>query len=104
MGSVDAGRGCYTFFSAQIAIPRLQCTPIARKSAHVCAAQARHERIAFVNVTIVPMDQERVLPGQTVVVEGKRIAQTGPASAIKLPAGCPVFRCTLSCKASCRRV
>ena len=68
------------------------------------AIQARHERIAFVNVTIVPMDQERVLPGQTVVVEGKRIAQTGPASAIKLPAGCPVFRCTLSCKASCRRV
>ena len=66
--------------------------------------EARQERIAFVNVTIVPMDEERVLPGQTVVVEGKRIAQTGPASAIKLPAGCPVFRCTLSCKASCRRV
>jgi imidazolonepropionase-like amidohydrolase len=49
--------------------------------------QARQERIAFVNVTIVPMDQERVLPGQTVVVEGKRIAQIGSASSIKLPAG-----------------
>src|SRR5215472_3250541 len=49
--------------------------------------EARQERIAFVNVTIVPIDQERLLPGQTVVVEGRRIAQTGPASSIKLPAG-----------------
>ena len=48
---------------------------------------AGQELIAFVNVTIVPMNQERVIPGQTVVVEGKRIAQTGPASSIRLPAG-----------------
>jgi len=49
--------------------------------------QARQELIAFVNVTIVPMNQEHVLPGQTVMVEGKRIVQTGPSSSIKLPAG-----------------
>lgn len=49
--------------------------------------QARQELIAFVNVTIVPMNEEHVLPGQTVVVEGKRIVQTGPASSIRLPAG-----------------
>ena len=49
--------------------------------------QARQELVAFVNVTIVPMDQEHVLHGQTVVVEGKRIVQTGPSSSIRLPAG-----------------
>jgi hypothetical protein len=42
--------------------------------------EARQERIAFVNGTIVPMDQERVVPGQTVVVEGKRIARRGQVS------------------------
>jgi cytosine/adenosine deaminase-related metal-dependent hydrolase len=49
--------------------------------------QARQEVIAFVNVTIVPMNQEQLLPGQTVVVEGRRIARTGPTSSIRLPAG-----------------
>jgi len=56
----------------------------------LCAAswvQARQELIAFVNVTVVPMNQEHVLPGQTVVVEGKRIVQIGPAASIRLPAG-----------------
>ena len=49
--------------------------------------QARQEPIAIVNVTIVPMNQEQLLPGQTVVVEGQRITRTGPASSIRLPAG-----------------
>ena len=31
---------------------------------------------AFVNVNVVPMDAERVLLGQTVLVEGGRIART----------------------------
>jgi imidazolonepropionase-like amidohydrolase len=48
--------------------------------------QAQQEPIAFVNVTIVPMNQEHVLPGQTVVVEGKRIVRTGPTASIRLPA------------------
>ena len=42
----------------------------------VCAQQTP---IAFVNVTVVPMNQSGALPGQTVVVEGTRITQTGPA-------------------------
>ena len=56
----------------------------------LCAAswvQARQELIAFVNVTIVPMDREHVLPRQTVVVEGERVVQTGSAASIRLPAG-----------------
>jgi imidazolonepropionase-like amidohydrolase len=42
---------------------------------------------AFVDVAVVPMDTERVLPGQTVLVEGGRITALGPASQVKVPAG-----------------
>jgi imidazolonepropionase-like amidohydrolase len=52
-------------------------------------APARSEgpEVAFVNVNVVPMDSERVLAGQTVVVRGDRIVEVGPASKVKVPAG-----------------
>lgn len=43
--------------------------------------------VAFVDVTVVPMDRERIIPGQTVVVQGGRIAAMGPAGRVKVPAG-----------------
>jgi imidazolonepropionase-like amidohydrolase len=43
--------------------------------------------VAFVNVTVVPMDRERILRGQTVVIRGDRIAAMGPSSRVKVPAG-----------------
>jgi imidazolonepropionase-like amidohydrolase len=43
--------------------------------------------VAFVSVNVVPMDQERVLAGQTVLVRGERIAAIGPAAAVKVPEG-----------------
>ncbi len=42
---------------------------------------------AFVNVTVIPMDRERVLPGQTVLVQGDRIIALGPAGRVAVPAG-----------------
>ena len=42
---------------------------------------------AFVDVTVIPMDRERSLPNQTVVVRGDRIVEIGPASRVKVPAG-----------------
>lgn len=45
------------------------------------------QSIAFVNVNVVPLDRERILEGQTVVVRDGRIAQIGRASEIKVPAG-----------------
>jgi imidazolonepropionase-like amidohydrolase len=39
----------------------------------------------FRNVTVVPMDTERVLEAQTVVVRGERIATIGPAGSVPLP-------------------
>jgi imidazolonepropionase-like amidohydrolase len=43
--------------------------------------------VAIVNVSVVPMDREHVLVGQTVVVAGGRISAIGPASTVTVPAG-----------------
>ena len=48
---------------------------------------ASPQSIAFVNVNVVPLDRERILEGQTVVVRDGRIAQIGRASDVKVPAG-----------------
>ena len=50
-------------------------------------AQGRAGTTAFVNVSVLPMDDGRVLTGQTVVVRGDRIAAIGPATQVAVPAG-----------------
>jgi hypothetical protein len=40
---------------------------------------------AFVGVSVVPGDRERVLLNQTVLVQGGRIGEMGPASTVKVP-------------------
>ncbi len=42
---------------------------------------------AFVDVTVLPMDSERILPHQTVVVRGERIEALGPTEDVKVPEG-----------------
>jgi imidazolonepropionase-like amidohydrolase len=42
---------------------------------------------AFVDVNVVPMDTERVLRRQTVLVEGGRVAALGPSAKVPVPAG-----------------
>lgn len=59
-------------------------------SAMAQAKQARAKRnavTAFVNVHVVPMDGERVIAGQTVIVKDGRIAEIGPAASVIVPAG-----------------
>lgn len=43
--------------------------------------------VAFVNASVVPMDTERVLRGQTVIVDAGRIAALGPAGSVSVPEG-----------------
>ncbi|HJQ67666.1 MAG TPA: amidohydrolase family protein [Blastocatellia bacterium] len=43
--------------------------------------------VAFVNVNVIPMDRERVLKNQTVVVRDGRISAVGDAARVKAPAG-----------------
>ncbi len=40
---------------------------------------------AFVDVTVIPMDRERKIPGQTVLVRGGRIVEIGPVARVKVP-------------------
>lgn len=42
---------------------------------------------AFVNVTVVPMDTERLLPDHTVVVQDGRIVAVGPSRSVRVPRG-----------------
>lgn len=43
--------------------------------------------VAFVNVNVVPMDSERLLANQTVVVRDGRIEEVGDATTVGVPAG-----------------
>jgi imidazolonepropionase-like amidohydrolase len=52
-------------------------------------AQPAGSEIAFTNVTLVPMDSERLVPGQTVVVRDGSITAIGQTAAMTLPADLP---------------
>jgi hypothetical protein len=54
-------------------------------------ASAQEPAVAITNVTVIPMDTERSMANQTVIVKGQRIAEMGPASSIKTPAGARVI-------------
>ncbi len=45
------------------------------------------DSVAFVDVNVVPMDRNTVMEHQTVIVRGDRIAETGPAKSVRVPAG-----------------
>jgi hypothetical protein len=50
-------------------------------------ARQKPPPVAFTGVTVIPMDRERVLKNQTVIVRDGRIADIGDAAKIKVPAG-----------------
>ena len=41
--------------------------------------------VAFVDVNVIPMDKERVVPQQTVIIRNGTIAQIGDTKRIKIP-------------------
>jgi imidazolonepropionase-like amidohydrolase len=50
----------------------------------------RHNKdkaVAFVDVSVVPMDQEQIIAGQTVIVKDGKIAEMGSSDKVKAPAG-----------------
>jgi imidazolonepropionase-like amidohydrolase len=59
----------------------------APQQAPAAAASNPPAAIAFVDVEVVPMDKERVLSGQTVVVQGDRIVALGPVKDVAIPKG-----------------
>jgi len=51
------------------------------------SSQSAESIVAVTNVTVVPMDRERALPDQTVLIRGERIAEVGPSARVQVPAG-----------------
>src|SRR4029079_18933085 len=49
------------------------------------AATASAQTVAFTNVNVIPMDRERVLANQTVVIKNGLISEIGDAKRVKLP-------------------
>lgn len=43
--------------------------------------------VAITNVSVIPMDRERVLTAQTVLVQGNRITTLGPSAQVTVPTG-----------------
>ncbi len=58
----------------------------ARNSQLLDARQSSAAATAFVGVTVLPMDTERLLDNQTVVVRDGRIVSVGPAASTSVPA------------------
>lgn len=62
----------------------LTITSVATLDAH---ENTRPEKrvIAFLHATVIPMDRERQLNDQTVIISRGRIVSIGPASKVKIP-------------------
>jgi hypothetical protein len=74
--------------TARFSFARLAALAAAGLLATSAAAQ---EVTAFRNVSVIPMDTERVLDAQTVVVRGERIESIGPAAGVQIPTGARVI-------------
>jgi imidazolonepropionase-like amidohydrolase len=57
----------------------------------VADASGAQETTVFRNIRVIPMDSERVLDSQTVVVRGGRIESIGPAAGAQVPTGARVI-------------
>ena len=55
------------------------------------AQQPASAAVAFVNVNVIPMDRQRILTRQTVLVEGAVITQVGPTQSVRVPRGARVI-------------
>jgi len=56
-------------------------------AASVQAQAPARGSFAFVNVNVIPMDRERVVANQTVIVQDGKITAVGPAASTTVPAG-----------------
>lgn len=65
---------------------RFRSTEVKEASAALSAA-ASSGRTAFVGVAVIPMDRNRVIPDQTVIVRDGRIVTLGPAASTPVAAG-----------------
>lgn len=55
------------------------------------SASTAQSLTAFVDVHVLPMDEERVLENHTVVIEGERIVRVGPSNEVNIPDGATII-------------
>ena len=60
-------------------------TTPAQPAARAIGPQAATGTFAFVDVNVLPMDRNRVLTGQTVIVRDGRITAVGPTASVRVP-------------------
>lgn len=63
------------------------CTAQSSSAAAVREPAAIAAPTAFVGVNVLPMDSERTLRDQTVIIRDGRVAEIGPAASMQVPAG-----------------
>ena len=63
------------------------CSSVVHDDSTVITGDRNATSIAIVNVNVVPMDQDRVIQSQTVLIDNGRITSIGPASTTQVPAG-----------------
>ena len=69
-------------------MPRFRRAAVCALLSLAAAPALAQERVtAFIDVTLIPMDRERSVPHQTVVIRGDRIAAIGPAERVVVPEG-----------------
>lgn len=83
-------RSVRPFLAAALAtvLAALPAAALLSLAASPAQAQQQGARVtAFVGVNVVPMDRERTLENQTVIVTGDRITAVGPAASVRVPSG-----------------
>jgi imidazolonepropionase-like amidohydrolase len=88
---IDSSKKRYSLFlwgclSLLLAVSFLSASP-AQSTNQPITTNGAPAVVAFVNVNLVPMDRERILAEQTVLVRDGRIAEIGPAGKVKIPNG-----------------
>jgi cytosine/adenosine deaminase-related metal-dependent hydrolase len=63
------------------------CALLAGPTDSPCGQGPAETVTAFVDVTVIPMDRERRLPGQTVLIRGEKIVEIGPVARVRVPDG-----------------
>ena len=75
------------FFPRRAALAGLATLGVACATGPQPAPAQDQKATAFVDVTVIPLDRDRALERQTVVVRGDRIVAMGPAAGTQVPSG-----------------
>jgi imidazolonepropionase-like amidohydrolase len=76
--------------ASEVAVKPIQCAAVVFVVALLGSVESSSQDagvIAFEGVTVIPMDRERTLPAQTVIVRDGQIVELGPAAEVNLPPG-----------------